>query len=201
MNGVVGLRFRPTEEEIITYYLELKMSGQQFPFPAVKEVDICNYNPWELPEQSIMRDDQVWYFFSAPSKKYANSDRADRATREGTGSWKITAKDREVKNKSTGEVIGIRKTLVFYKGRNPGAIRTGWEMHEYHSNNAASYQKEFVFCRLKFKFHDKSAALPDEAIHFWPLKDWYVAAQSIGSPVNDAEDDQQSSRSASSLRN
>ncbi|XP_044491371.1 protein NTM1-like 9 isoform X2 [Mangifera indica] len=164
MNGVVGLRFRPTEEEIITYYLELKMSGQQFPFPAVKEVDICNYNPWELPEQSIMRDDQVWYFFSAPSKKYANSDRADRATREGTGSWKITAKDREVKNKSTGE-------------------------------------KEFVFCRLKFKFHDKSAALPDEAIHFWPLKDWYVAAQSIGSPVNDAEDDQQSSRSASSLRN
>lgn len=54
MDGVVGLRFRPTEEEIITYYLELKMSGQQFPFPAVKEVDICNYNPWELPGKWLL---------------------------------------------------------------------------------------------------------------------------------------------------
>lgn len=49
MNEVVGYRFRPTDEEIITYYLDMKMSGHEFPFPAVKEVDILNYSPWELP--------------------------------------------------------------------------------------------------------------------------------------------------------
>ncbi|KAJ0112932.1 hypothetical protein Patl1_00713 [Pistacia atlantica] len=145
MNEVVGFRFRPTDEEIVTYYLEMKMSGHEFPFPTVKEVDILNYNPWELREHSLLPDDQVWYFFSAPSKKYANSKRTARTTSEGTGSWKITGRDREVKNRGSGEVIGIKKTLVFYKGRNPDTIRTSWVMNEFHSNYAASDQAYLSF--------------------------------------------------------
>ncbi|XP_031278391.1 NAC domain-containing protein 96-like [Pistacia vera] len=141
----VGVRFRPTDEELITYYLYMKMSGLEFPLPIVREVDIRNYNPWELPEQSILEDDQVWYFFSTPSKKYANSKQMARTTSEGTGYWKITGRDREVKNKRSGEVIGIKKTLVFYEGRNPDTVRTSWVMNEFHSINAASSQAYLSF--------------------------------------------------------
>lgn len=45
----LGYRFRPTEDEIITYFLERKMRGLDFPVHAINEVDLCKSEPWELP--------------------------------------------------------------------------------------------------------------------------------------------------------
>ncbi|KAJ4727989.1 NAC domain containing protein [Melia azedarach] len=152
----LGYRFRPTEDEIITYFLERKMRGLGFPVHAINEVDLCKSEPWELPDKSALRDDEEWYFFSAPNRKYANSARVERTT--NAGYWKVTGKDRPILDSCRKEVIGVKKHLVFYTGRGSDGVKTSWVIHEYHSNKASAYQKPFVLCRLKGNLDDKSKA-------------------------------------------
>jgi hypothetical protein len=69
-----------------------------------------------------------WYFFSLRDRKYATGQRTNRATHSGY--WKATGKDRAVV--AGGEVaVGMRKTLVFYRGRAPRGKKTEWVMHEF----------------------------------------------------------------------
>lgn len=74
-----------------------------------------------------------WYFFSFRDRKYATGFRTNRATT--TGYWKATGKDRTVVDPGTRSVVGMRKTLVFYKNRAPNGIKTGWIMHEFRLEN------------------------------------------------------------------
>ncbi len=70
-----------------------------------------------------------WYFFSFRDRKYATGFRTNRATTSGY--WKATGKDRTVLDPMTREIVGMRKTLVFYRNRAPNGIKTGWIMHEF----------------------------------------------------------------------
>ncbi|KAJ0838260.1 putative transcription factor NAM family [Helianthus annuus] len=68
-----------------------------------------------------------WYFFSHKDKNYPTGTRTNRATMAGF--WKATGRDKAVYEKL--RLIGMRKTLVFYKGRAPNGQKTDWIMHEY----------------------------------------------------------------------
>lgn len=69
-----------------------------------------------------------WYFFSIKDRKYPTGFRTNRAT--AAGYWKTTGKDKEI-YQNGGTLVGMKKTLVFYKGRAPKGEKTSWVMHEY----------------------------------------------------------------------
>lgn len=44
-----GFRFHPTDEELITHYLQKKVMDTGFSAKAIGEVDLNKSEPWELP--------------------------------------------------------------------------------------------------------------------------------------------------------
>ncbi|CAN8314949.1 unnamed protein product [Cochlearia groenlandica] len=144
-----GFRFHPTDEELISYYLVSKIADQNFTAKVIAEVDLNKSEPWELPEKAKMGGKE-WYFFSLRDRKYPTGVRTNRAT--NIGYWKTTGKDKEIFNTTTSELVGMKKTLVFYRGRAPRGEKTSWVMHEYRLHSKSSYrtskQDEWVVCRV-----------------------------------------------------
>ncbi|OIV97785.1 hypothetical protein TanjilG_12542 [Lupinus angustifolius] len=144
-----GFRFHPTDEELITYYLMNKISDSSFTGRAVTDVDLNKCEPWELPGKAKMGEKE-WYFFSLRDRKYPTGVRTNRAT--NTGYWKTTGKDKEILNSVTSEMVGMKKTLVFYKGRAPRGEKSNWVMHEYRIHSKSTFrntkQDEWVVCRV-----------------------------------------------------
>ncbi|KFK37763.1 hypothetical protein AALP_AA3G026600 [Arabis alpina] len=146
-----GFRFHPTDEELITYYLKRKINGLEIELEVIAEVDLYKCEPWDLPGKSLLPSiDQEWYFFSPRDRKYPNGSRTNRATKGGY--WKATGKDRRVSWRD--QAIGTKKTLVYYRGRAPHGIRTGWVMHEYRLDesecepSAYGMQDAYALCRV-----------------------------------------------------
>ncbi|CAA7033933.1 unnamed protein product [Microthlaspi erraticum] len=145
-----GFRFHPTDEELVRYYLKRKVCNKPFKFDAISVTDIYKSEPWDLPDKSKLKSrDLEWYFFSMLDKKYSNGSKTNRATEKGY--WKTTGKDREIRNGS--RVVGMKKTLVYHKGRAPRGERTNWVMHEYRLTDeelkkAGVPQDAFVLCRI-----------------------------------------------------
>ncbi|CAK8569212.1 unnamed protein product [Lathyrus sativus] len=156
-----GFRFHPTDEELITFYLASKVFKNTF-FNNVKfaEVDLNRCEPWELPDMAKMGE-REWYLFSLRDRKYPTGLRTNRAT--GAGYWKATGKDKEVySNNSTRALLGMKKTLVFYKGRAPRGEKTKWVMHEYRLNthfSPSTCKEEWVICRIFHKSVEKRSSV------------------------------------------
>ncbi|KAG5542620.1 hypothetical protein RHGRI_022221 [Rhododendron griersonianum] len=172
-----GFRFHPTDEELIAFYLTPKVfRGSSFFTTTglihIAEVDLNRCEPWELPDVA-KKGEREWYFYSLRDRKYPTGLRTNRAT--GAGYWKATGKDKEVKSGSSSSssktvVVGMKKTLVFYKGRAPRGEKTKWVMHEYrllhaphfYSSSSSSRQAqyhtckdEWVICRIVHKRGEK----------------------------------------------
>nr|XP_027091566.1 NAC domain-containing protein 17-like isoform X1 [Coffea arabica] len=123
-----GFRFHPTDEELVLYYLKKKMCRRRHLLDVIGETDVYKWDPEELPGLSKLKTgDRQWFFFSPRDRKYPNGARSNRATRYGY--WKATGKDRIIA--CNARDVGVKKTLVYYKGRAPSGERTDWVMHEY----------------------------------------------------------------------
>ncbi|PQQ06672.1 NAC domain-containing protein 45-like isoform X2 [Prunus yedoensis var. nudiflora] len=139
----VGFRFRPTDEELVNYYLKNKLEGSHAE-NIIDEIDILKFEPWDLPDKSLIKsDDENWFFFYKYKKGI-------RATKEGF--WKITSKDRVIKARDNRTVIAKKRILTFYIGRVRKSTKTNWVIHEYYIPDDAhpnAKQRDFVLCHLK----------------------------------------------------
>ncbi|RAL50873.1 hypothetical protein DM860_005229 [Cuscuta australis] len=166
-----GFRFHPTDEEIILHYLRPKVADSDFVARAIGEADLNKCEPWDLPRKSKMGDKE-WWFFCRRDRKYPTGMRTNRATESGY--WKATGKDKEIftgrgssSNYNNNNLVGMKKTLVFYMGRAPKGQKSNWIMHEFrlegrfsfnHSSNTSSStsREDWVVCRV---FHKVTAAV------------------------------------------
>ncbi|CAI0547235.1 unnamed protein product [Linum tenue] len=177
-----GFRFHPTDEELVDYYLRKKVNCRRIDLDVIRDVDLYKIEPWDLQVHihAGSEEQSEWYFFSHKDKKYPTGTRTNRAT--NAGFWKATGRDKAIYTKN--ELIGMRKTLVFYKGRAPNGQKSDWIMHEYRLETdenpvlQASATKVFcdegwVVCRVfkkkittvrKKSDHDPSACLYDDQV-------------------------------------
>ncbi|KAK4387271.1 NAC domain-containing protein 30 [Sesamum angolense] len=125
-----GFRFHPTEEELVAYYLQRKVDSRKIHLHLIIDIDLYRIEPWDIQD-----------------RKYPSSTRTNRAT--AAGFWKATGRDKPVLSKD--RIIGMRKTLVFYKGRAPNGTKTDWIMHEYRlhtsQHDAPPQEEGWVVCR------------------------------------------------------
>ncbi|XP_044491269.1 NAC domain-containing protein 2-like [Mangifera indica] len=148
-----GFRFHPTDEELIMYYLRNQAKSRPCPASIIPEVDIYKFDPWELPEKAEFGEKE-WYFFTPRDRKYPNGVRPNRAT--VSGYWKATGTDKAIYSGS--KYVGVKKALVFYKGRPPKGVKSDWIMHEYrlisdsrkqpNKQNGSMRLDDWVLCRI-----------------------------------------------------
>ncbi|KAG6576798.1 NAC domain-containing protein 7, partial [Cucurbita argyrosperma subsp. sororia] len=144
-----GFRFHPTDEELVDYYLRKKICSRRIDLDVIKDVDLYKIEPWDLKEICSLgtEDQNEWYFFSHKDKKYPTGTRTNRAT--AAGFWKATGRDKAIYSKH--DLVGMRKTLVFYKGRAPNGQKSDWIMHEYRletDENGTPQEEGWVVCRV-----------------------------------------------------
>lgn len=172
-----GFRFHPTDEELVGYYLRKKVASQKIDLDVIRDIDLYKIEPWDLQERCRIgyEEQNEWYFFSHKDKKYPTGTRTNRATM--TGFWKATGRDKAVYDKT--KLIGMRKTLVFYKGRAPNGQKSDWIIHEYRlesDENAPPQEEGWVVCRA-FK---KRATGQTKNTETWSSSYFYDEAVSSG---------------------
>ncbi|XP_008244175.1 PREDICTED: NAC domain-containing protein 19-like [Prunus mume] len=146
----VGFRFRPTDEELVDYYLKNKVQGMDFHAEGIiDEIDILKFEPRDLVAKSLMKpDDENGFFFSQP--EYTPKNKTKRSTEEGF--WKITGREHDIRTRDTRRTfIGKKRILTFYIGHGRNSDKTNWVMHEYYIPKAHpnANQRDFVLCHLK----------------------------------------------------
>ncbi|KAK8686819.1 hypothetical protein V6N13_125836 [Hibiscus sabdariffa] len=147
-----GFRFHPTDEELIMFYLRNQAKSKPCPASIIPEVDIYKFDPWQLPDKAVFGENE-WYFFTPRDRKYPNGVRPNRAT--VSGYWKATGTDKAIYSGS--KYVGVKKALVFYKGKPPKGVKTDWIMHEYRlsdsrvqisKQNGSMRLDDWVLCRI-----------------------------------------------------
>ncbi|XP_065854118.1 NAC transcription factor 47 [Euphorbia lathyris] len=162
-----GFRFHPTDEELILHYLKKKLTSTPFPLSIIADVDIYKFDPWDLPAKAAFGEKE-WYFFSPRDRKYPNGARPNRAA--ASGYWKATGTDKMITGQGHhgNQNLGVKKALVFYRGKPPKGIKTNWIMHEYRLADAPTTYNhkpnklpkdssmrldDWVLCRIYKKNH------------------------------------------------
>ncbi|KAL5562407.1 hypothetical protein UlMin_032154 [Ulmus minor] len=175
-----GFRFHPTEEELLDFYLK-NMVFEKMRFDIIGLLNIYRYDPSDLPGMAKIGE-REWYFFVPRDRKHGSGGRPNRTTEKGF--WKATGSDRRIVSLSDPKrVIGLRKTLVFYKGRAPRGTKTDWVMNEYRLPENCKLPKDIVLCKVyrkatSLKVLEQRVAMEEE------MKNSFQSACPVSSPAS-----------------
>lgn len=98
--------------------------------------------------------EREWYFFVPRDRRQANGGRPNRTTERGF--WKATGSDRPIRSVvDPRRLIGLKKTLVYYRGRAPRGTKTDWVMNEFRlpvppvaSSGSQPHMDDIVLCKI-----------------------------------------------------
>ncbi|XP_044504579.1 NAC domain-containing protein 90-like [Mangifera indica] len=148
-----GFRFYPTEEELVSFYLLNQLEGQkQELHDVIPVMNLYDIEPWQLPKfagRSCQGDTEQWFFFTPRQEREARGGRPSRTT--PSGYWKATGSPNYVYS-SDNRVIGVKKTMVFYKGKAPTGRKTKWKMNEYRAIEGGANPSKDAIPRLRHEF-------------------------------------------------
>ncbi|CAL9213389.1 unnamed protein product [Arabidopsis halleri] len=164
MENPVGLRFRPTDEEIVVDYLRPKNSDRDTSHVdrVISTVTIRSFDPWELPCQSrIKLKDESWCFFSPKENKYGRGEQQIRKTKSGF--WKITGKAKAIMRNR--QKIGERRILMFYYSKELGGSKSDWVMHEYHAFSPTQMMMTYTICKVMCKGDVRESSSSSSSSH------------------------------------
>nr|XP_016488024.1 PREDICTED: NAC domain-containing protein 68-like [Nicotiana tabacum] len=163
---VIGIRFRPTDEELILFLLKF-VSCKNFSCDHIRvEALYGNKKPWDIFENNFLGEDtKVNYFFTKLKRTKAGGLRFSRGL-IGGGSWKGLDKRKPVFKGS--KLVGFKKSFRYQEedscteelGGDRGIKNIVWNMKEYSLNddilkvlrqrNSIQYE-DFVLCCIKRK--------------------------------------------------
>ncbi|XP_047964963.1 NAC domain-containing protein 83-like [Salvia hispanica] len=110
----IGFRFHPTDEELLLHYLKRKVLSLPLLANVIPELEAFQFNPSDLPGD--LKEKR--YFFCKRKRNLVNK----------CGYWKSSGKDKQVVASGSNNVIGIKKSFVFYQDRK---MKTKWIMQEF----------------------------------------------------------------------
>ncbi|KAK3156650.1 hypothetical protein QOZ80_2AG0110020 [Eleusine coracana subsp. coracana] len=157
-----GMKFVPTDEQIVELYLLPRVRGQPDLIPdlILDDNSAANTHPWKLFSRHGLagQPDGVPAFFFVRVSDTRPGARPDRGC-HGGGSWKSMKSSEQVLPLVDGEEINYtRHNLNFQMGS--GSV--GWVMHEYAINQHPSLK----ICSISFSGHCKKRmrAPPDDSL-------------------------------------
>lgn len=160
LQDLIGFRFNPTVEELLSYYLMPKITREN-PLPPGMTVphipfikDLYSMSPTDIVNQVTIRVDMDFiYAYTSVKKIVEGGKRVARATTKaeqdgGSGigkGWKIQNGKKVILG--NGEV-GLHRTFNYSgKGSNGCVGSMGWVLHEYSLPDRGS---DLVICRMHF---------------------------------------------------
>ncbi|XVF29476.1 hypothetical protein REPUB_Repub15cG0124400 [Reevesia pubescens] len=173
-----GYGFRPSEEELIGFLRNRTLLGRDYLVQDITDlgVDICKWEPWDLPGcTTVTSNDPVWYFIYPITYKHPNSQSKtintvigkrkpiNRATNDGK--WKVSGERLKVRASKSKEEIGIKTRLYFYTGevneennknnkakdQNCYQNKTPWVLYEYELIGVDPSQNKYFLGKLMMK--------------------------------------------------
>ncbi|TMW90175.1 hypothetical protein EJD97_016117 [Solanum chilense] len=157
----LGVRFRPTDEQLIRYLIKFVVSKNYVCNDIEFEELYGSKKPWELLEDSS----DTKYFFTKLKKRDTRFSR----TLVGGGSWKGKSKGKSI----GANKIGIKKTYNYEENKKDEVNGVSWIMKEYSlddkvikllSNRGVMKHKDVVLCYIRCKVKKSSNHMPTTTV-------------------------------------
>ncbi|KAI5573970.1 hypothetical protein BDE02_10G115700 [Populus trichocarpa] len=167
-----GVKFDPSDQEIIWHLLAKVSDGGIKPHPFIKEfiptVDnddgICYTHPQNLP--GVKQDGSISHFFHRAIKAYNTGTRKRRKIQGdnfGDVRWHKTGRTKSVI--LDGIQKGCKKIMVLYMStvRGGKAEKTNWVMHQYHLGTSEDERDgEYVVSKIFYQQQANKGEKPEE---------------------------------------
>ncbi|XWS13196.1 hypothetical protein CRYUN_Cryun36dG0016700 [Craigia yunnanensis] len=139
-----GYRFRPTQEEILSYYLKPAINGEPLSSGILIECDVYGENrePWKIFDKHAK--ESFWVFTKLKKKSKLRIDRT-----AGRGCW-LGRSTKEIKTAS-GQLLGFDKYFTFTCKKDDMSSQGNghWVMHEFSLRDEGL--SDYVVCEIKNK--------------------------------------------------
>jgi len=155
-------RFRPTQRELIEFYLLPRARGQD-PFPGVIiEDDAAGSSlPWDLFERHGLGSEDEAYFLARTGEARKPGARQDRGCDGGVGAWKMQSSAEKGLRVGGERILCRRSNLSLHMGKGKSGGSVGWVMHEY-TVAAPPCPSPVKICHIAFTGHGrKRKRVPD----------------------------------------